>query len=428
MLGESLVSYELSDLIDIGPLDKLVDHFHRIIGLPIIITNADGRLLIQKGGQDICTKFHRANTRSSQRCIASDNYVKECWRDKPYLGYRCLNGMMDYAAPIVLEGQHLGTVFTGQILHDPPDEKYFRRQAAEFGFPINPYLDALRRVPIIPLPMIEPFIIFLSQFAELLAYMGLEHIRLLQTQKSLLETQDKMEEKIQERTREVQEMGQKMQSLSRKLMQVQEDERRLLARELHDEVGQALTVIKINLQSLLQTSDLPPGRLEDSINIVDSTLHEIRNLAMSLRPTLLDDLGLEAALRNYLATYSQRTGLAADLFTDLGGRRLPSDLETACFRVTQEALTNVLRHSHAGQVQVNLSLQEPDLHLSVADDGWGFDVNMVSDIGLQGKSMGLLGMKERVVQMGGQLTIESKPGGGGTTIRAVFPLTGFEGG
>lgn len=416
------MNYRLSDLIEIDPLEKLVDHLHRIIGLPMAITNADGKLLLRRGGQDICMNFHRAGRMSLLRCRKSDSLIMERWQDGAYLGYRCLNGLMEYAAPIVVEGQHMGTVFTGQILHEPPDESYFRRQAIELGFPAEKYLEALRRVPIIPKPMVEPFIMFMANFSQVLAFMGLERLRLLQTQKSLLETRDRMEEKIAERTRELHEMGLKMQGLSRELMKVQEDERRRLARELHDEVGQALTVVKINLQSLLQTSDLPPERLEDSIGIVDDTLQEIRNLAMSLRPALLDDLGLDAALRNYLATYSRRTGLATELTTDLNGKRLSRDLETACFRVTQEALTNVLRHSHASKVRVDVSVDESELLLSVADDGWGFDVAAATGGGHQGKSMGLLGMQERAAQMGGNMEIESKQGGGGTTVRAVFPL------
>lgn len=416
------MNYKLSDLIEIDPLEKLVGHFHRIIGLPLTITNADGKLLLSKGGQDLCMKFHRVGGLSLRRCRQSDSLIIERWRDGAYIGYRCLNGLMEYAAPIVVENQHMGTVFTGQMLHEPPDERYFRLQAIELGFPVDKYIEALRGVPIIPKPMVEPFIMFMAHFSEVLAFMGLERLRLLQTQKSLLETQNLMEEKIQERTAELHEMGQKMQSLSRELMRVQEDERRRLARELHDEVGQALTVVKINLQSLVQSSDLPPERLEDSISIVDDTLHEIRNMAMSLRPTLLDDLGLDAALHNYLATYSQRTGLATELTTDLAGKRLSRDLETACFRVTQEALTNVLRHSHASKVWVDISVEESNLLLLVADDGWGFDVEAVTGGTTQGKSMGLLGMQERAAQMGGCMKIESEQGGGGTRVLAVFPL------
>jgi len=416
------MSYTLSDLIEIDPLEKLLDHLHRIIGLPLAITNADGKLLLRRGGEDICMKFHRVGGPSLHRCRKSDRLIMERWREGAYIGYRCLNGLMEYAAPIIVEDQHMGTVFTGQILHEPPDELYFRRQALELGFPVAKYMEALRRVPIIPKPMVEPFITFMAHFGEVLAFMGLERLRLLETQQSLLETQEQMEEKIRERTHELHEMSRKMQGLSRELMRVQEEERRRLARELHDEVGQALTVVKINLQSLLQSTDLPPERLEDSIGIVDDTLHEIRNLAMSLRPTLLDDLGLNAALHNYLATYSQRTGLGTQFNTALGGQRLPRDLETACFRVTQEALTNVLRHSHASRVQVDVSADEDNLLLSVIDDGWGFDVKTVTGKSQPGKSMGLLGMEERVAQMGGHLTIDSAPGGGGTRILARFPL------
>lgn len=414
------MNYRLSDLIEYDPLEKLVDHFYKIIGLPIAITNADGKLLLRKGGENICMKYHRINRSSLQRCRQSDALIQERWQDGPYIGYRCLNGLMEYAAPIVVENQHMGTVFSGQMLHEPPNESYFRRQALEMGFPPDKYIAALRQVPIIPKPMVEPFIMFLAQFGEMLAVMGLDRLRLLETQKSLLETQELMEDKIRERTTELHQMGLKMQSLSRELMKVQEEERRHLSRELHDEVGQALTVVKINLQSMLQSNGLPQERLEDSIKIVDDTLQNVRNLAMSLRPALLDDLGLDAALHNYLATYSQRTGLATRLNCDLGGKRLSRDMETACFRIAQEALTNVLRHSHASLVQVDVSADDSELQLSVYDNGRGFDVGAAT--GMQGKSVGLLGMRERVAQFGGQMFIESEPGGGGTRLITIFPL------
>jgi PAS domain S-box-containing protein len=216
----------------------------------------------------------------------------------------------------------------------------------------------------------------------------------------------------------------RLQTLSRRLMEVQEVERRHIARELHDEIGQALTVMKINLQAvqrLLDTPALAPY-LEESIRTVDRTLQQVRNLSLDLRPSLLDDLGLVPALRWYVDRQAQQAGFSAQFAADPLEKRLPPDLEIVCFRIVQEALTNVTRHAQAQQVGVELWQRGDELQLIIRDDGVGFDVQTTLDRAVHGASMGLLGMEERALLLGGQVEIKSAPGRG-TEIRARFPLT-----
>jgi signal transduction histidine kinase len=132
-------------------------------------------------------------------------------------------------------------------------------------------------------------------------------------------------------------------------LEIQEAERRHIARELHDEVGQALTAVKINLQMLRRQADwdAAAGRLDDSLGMVDRILHGVRRLSLDLRPSLLDDLGLAAALRWYVGAQAQRAGLAEEVIAGAVPADLPSALATTCFRVAQEAVTNVVRHAHA---------------------------------------------------------------------------------
>jgi len=223
---------------------------------------------------------------------------------------------------------------------------------------------------------------------------------------------------------EVRAGRERLEMLSHKLLEVQESERIHLARELHDEIGQVLTAIQINLQILehsLHAADAA-SRLADSINMVKYTLQQVRTLALDLRPSMLDDLGLVSALRWYVQNHVRKVGIHVRLVADPLPRHLPAHIEITCFRVAQEALTNVVRHSQAKRVTVTIRLRETGLVLSVRDRGLGFDVDGAKERALKGHSMGLLGMQERVELAGGHLSIQSNVSEG-TVIRAIFPLS-----
>ncbi|MDF5717115.1 MAG: sensor histidine kinase [Rhizonema sp. NSF051] len=214
-----------------------------------------------------------------------------------------------------------------------------------------------------------------------------------------------------------------MQTLSGKLIEAQEAERRHIARELHDEIGQALTAVKINLQALqhsFPSSDLATP-LHESIEIVEVALQQVRSLSLDLRPSLLDDLGLLAALRWYVDVHTRRSGIVGEIVAQPINTKLSSNLETTCFRVVQEALTNIIRHAKAQRVTIELRQRETQLHLTINDDGVGFDVNAAIIRAASGGSLGLLGMEERVLLVGGQINIESMHQHG-TKIHAQFPV------
>ena len=213
------------------------------------------------------------------------------------------------------------------------------------------------------------------------------------------------------------------QLLSQQLMEAQEAERRRLARELHDEIGQALTAVKLNLQGVQRAAGDPAAmpRLEESLAIVDRALQQVRNLSLDLRPSLLDDLGLVAALRWYVDRVAQRAGFVAEFIAEPPGIRAPASLETTCFRVAQEALTNVVRHAGARRVRVELRTADGELHLCVRDDGAGFDVAEARQRAVRGGSLGLLGMQERVTLIRGRIEIHSAPGKG-AEVHVSLPL------
>jgi signal transduction histidine kinase len=221
----------------------------------------------------------------------------------------------------------------------------------------------------------------------------------------------------------LQESNDSLQHLSRRLVESLETERRHIARELHDEVGQTLTVAEMNLQAMLQSSRTPQQtrRLNESLHAVERVLEQVRDLSLNLRPSMLDDLGLESAVRWYTNRQAALTKLHVELQADALEDRLDPVIETACFRVAQEALTNVVRHAHASAVSVVLRSQNGHLHLFVRDDGVGFDVAALRQHAMQGGSLGLLSMEERATLVDGGLELKSSPGQG-AEVHAWFPL------
>ncbi len=222
--------------------------------------------------------------------------------------------------------------------------------------------------------------------------------------------------------------NERLQHLSARVLNVQETERRSIARELHDEIGQLLTATKLNMQAA-QDGDDPAAvneLLQESISSLDRLLDQVRNLSLDLRPPMLDDLGLVAALRWYVRQLGQRAGLRVDFAAEFAEKPVGSSWETACFRVAQEALTNVVRHARAKKVFVELRRQGNEVRLIVRDDGTGFDAAAAKEEARRGASLGLLGMEERVRLAGGRCAVESSPGRG-TEIHATFPLEdGFD--
>ena len=218
------------------------------------------------------------------------------------------------------------------------------------------------------------------------------------------------------------ESADRLQHLSRRLLAVQEEERRHLSRELHDEIGQTLTAAKLNLKIIApNVPATEAGRLEDSIQLIDRLLVQVRELSLDLRPPLLDELGLVPALRWLTDQQAQRAQLHATFTANVNGLKIDPVVQTACFRVAQEAITNVIRHSGAKNVAIDLRRETDQLWLSVRDDGTGFDPAAIDREAAQHPSLGLVSMKERTLLVRGGLEVRSTPARG-TEIRAWFPL------
>jgi signal transduction histidine kinase len=223
--------------------------------------------------------------------------------------------------------------------------------------------------------------------------------------------------------RSLRESNQLAHQLAGQLINAQEDERRWVARELHDQVGQSLTIVKLNLDMLRSTSNVADARalLDEGRGLVDLALGQVRDLSLLLRPAMLDDLGLEPALQSLLSSYSKRAGYDAMLRTDGLQGRLAPELEVLCYRVAQEALTNVSRHAQAKHVWLDVIVRDGRLRMTVSDDGIGFDPEAMRARAVLGKSMGLLNMAERARLGVGDLHMASVAGKG-TTLTLDVPL------
>jgi signal transduction histidine kinase len=228
------------------------------------------------------------------------------------------------------------------------------------------------------------------------------------------------------RQREVEARTAEVRALAGKLLTAQEQERTAIARELHDEVGQALTTVKLNLDTMrivgAGDSEAQAELLEDGVRLVGRALEQVRDLSLLLHPAMLDHLGLEAALRWLLHSQAQRAGYRVT-YTAAPLPAPAPEVALICYRVAQEALTNVARHARATHVRLDLRDAAGWLQLTIADDGAGFDPARMRERARHGGSMGLLSLEERAALGRGHLRLDSAPGRG-TTLTLRLPLNG----
>jgi signal transduction histidine kinase len=243
-----------------------------------------------------------------------------------------------------------------------------------------------------------------------------------------------LEQRVEERTRELSIVNENLQTeivkhkeseaarlqLLRRLVTAQEEERRRISRELHDQTGQHLAALLLGLKTLNNSADNQSAPLHKSLSqlqkLTERLIEKTHHLAWDLRPAALDDLGLDTALSNYVEKWSERNSIALDFHSGLNKLRLSSQVETAVFRIVQEALTNVLKHAHASRVSVMLEYRYDELLVIVEDNGRGFQSEVETD------GLGIIGINERVALVGGKVNIESAPGLG-TTLAIRIPAT-----
>jgi two-component system sensor histidine kinase UhpB len=263
-----------------------------------------------------------------------------------------------------------------------------------------------------------PIQLFRAAMAAMVAFFTIRALRAFEynRQQELAQARRRVSEEIARR-------GALRQELVHRIVETQEDERARIARELHDELGQMLTGLAIGLRGAQATTDKPDLHRQQLAQLEDmavQALSNMRHLVNELRPALLDDMGLPAALRHHKDSFVTLTGVETELSMGDHPDRLPRDIETVLFRITQEALTNIARHANASHAWIELYCQENIAVLTIRDNGSGFDPQAILN-GNRKTGLGLIGIQERVNLTGGTLKIDSKAGSG-TTLMVRVPL------
>jgi signal transduction histidine kinase len=241
--------------------------------------------------------------------------------------------------------------------------------------------------------------------------------------KSVEESLRKSEQHYSQLLEQSRHMQEELRLLSRQLLSAQEEERKMISRELHDQIAQTLTGINVRLASLKTESTLNNKGLQKKISstqrLVEKSVDIVHRFARELRPTVLDDLGLIPALHSFMKSFATRTGVRTSLTAFAAVEQLATAKRTVLFRVAQEALTNVARHAHASRVEVSIQKLSDCICMRIKDDGKSFQVQRVL-LAQGSKHLGLLGMRERLEMVGGRFDVESVAGTG-TTIQAQIP-------
>jgi PAS domain S-box-containing protein len=236
------------------------------------------------------------------------------------------------------------------------------------------------------------------------------------SEEALRNIHERLEARVKERTSELDQAQDRLRMLSARLLQMQDDERRRIARELHDTAGQILVALNLNLvpleEKLRKMNSGLVAPLTESLRLVEELSRDLRTMSHLLHPPLLDEAGLKSAVRWYVEGFAERSKIEVDLHLDPGLGRLPAELETAMFRIVQECLTNIHRHSGSSAASIVITRDTDNVTIEIRDRGKGMPTPVRAGVGIQG-------MRERVRQLGGQLEIES--GSGGTRVTAIFP-------
>lgn len=182
-----------------------MESLYRATGINHALIDNHSRVLTATGWEQVCTDFHRRNARTCERCEASDRYILDHLHDAPYVGYECPNGLIDYAVPVVIDGKHVANIFTGQMFHSPPKLDFFHRQADEFGFDKDPYLEAVQRVRVVPRERMPEILAFLVGLAETLGQQGLTRLRQLEAERELRQLNEDLSQRVLQATRELRE-------------------------------------------------------------------------------------------------------------------------------------------------------------------------------------------------------------------------------
>ncbi|QPK65194.1 diguanylate cyclase [Methylomonas sp. LL1] len=299
------MDYRFTDLVDIEAFRGMLKSFYQATGILHGLVDADNNIISAIGWQEACTDFHRTNPCSNARCLESNNYLSEHLGEGSFVGSACGNGLIDYATPIVIEGRQLATLYFGQLLHEPPDMEFFRRQAQECGFDEESYLTAIRKVPVVPRERIEPIMAFYVQLARMLAENGLTRLRQHEAEQRLADLNRELAQRVDQRTAE---LAAKNSQLSAEVAERQWTE-------------DALRASQTQLQAILDSSPVGVGwsRADGKVEYINQKFTELFGYEMEDIPTVEDWYRLaypDEKFRNeVVANWAGRVAAARDAGT-----------------------------------------------------------------------------------------------------------------
>lgn len=415
--------YGVRELVEIDSLQKVFSAFSAATGLALgLVEYPTQRVLIATGWRKICTDFHWDCPESLRQCTKSYALLTDgLCSERSLIINECENGMMEGATPIIMRGKHIASITTGQVFFQRPHLAYFRRQAEFFGYDPDAYLDAVNRVPVISEPQLRSALTFLSQLATMIVELGLSNLDIGETlsdlRKEIIERK-KTEEALQQSRNE-------LRRISSQLLIAQEEERKRIAGELHDGLGSYLTAIRFSLEAarkkLARGKEISPESLDLPISEMERLMGEVRRIWIDPRPSVLDSLGLVAALEYFMRQYSSNCPeLKIEREWRVEEQDISEQQRIVIFRIIQEAFNNIAKHSGADSVHISLVRKDTGIELRIRDNGRGFspDCEQVKD---RQPGIGLASMKQRAEFSGGKLSIVSA-NGCGTRLNVSWPL------
>ncbi len=455
-----------SDLIDVAEAQKLMDGYYAVTGIPTGIIDGEGNVWTASGWLDICTKFHRIHPTTAARCKESDTYIKHHLQSgNLYVSYTCAHGLTDVASPIVVAGQHVAQVMTGQLFLEKPDREFFRKQAEQFGFDQEAYLEALDEVPIITAERLDVIMKFLVMLARFLADMGYKRLKEMEAQEEVVRLNRELENRVQERTAELQsantELAQTLDSLKETQAHLIQTEKLAalgdlvagVAHEINTPTGVAVTAASYLEQKTREfaesfrggnarRSQLEKflGLCEQSAGIIMINLRRAAEMITGFKRVAVDQASEQPGVfrvREYigeiLLSLKPKLKQAAFSVEITCDERLEMDSYPGAFsQILSNMLMNTLMHAYddgeRGRVVIAVEKQESAYVLTYADDGKGiashykdkiFDPFFTTRRGKGGTGLGLYIVYTLVVQkLHGTVECDSTPGNGATfTLR-----------
>lgn len=442
-----------SDLIDVAMAQELMDGYYAVTGIPTGIIDGEGNVWTATGWLDICTKFHRINPVTAARCRESDTYIAHHLQSgKPYVSYRCAHGLTDVASPVVVAGQHVAQVMTGQFFLDQPDLAFFRSQAHAFGFDEEAYLRALAQVPVITEEKLDAIMKFLGKLAQFLADMGYKRLKELEAQEALQEAHASLERKVEERTAEL--------KAAKEAAEAANKAKSVFLANISHELRTPMNAILGYSQLMQRDRSLSPEQLEylHTINRSGENLLALINDVLEISKIEARRITLEphtfpirALFHDIEAMFRVRTNAKGLWFELSGVDDLPSHVmtdENKLRQVLVNLLGNAVKFTQEGGITVRVAVrgdasEDMRLVVEVEDTGPGiaeveqekafqyFEQTASGRQAQSGSGLGLSISREYARMMGGDITLVSREREGSTFrmeigVRAPDELDGRE--